>query len=174
MIFVLFNVAFLLRPGWSQEIFVHEKPGVCFLAKFSHKKSLLSLFPLCSASLEHQTGLPFTSCVDLQVLFSSFERSKTAWFLWCKPLEERPFLFPAMLCLRNLLLAGALCAPALPPHHTALHPHPWAAKRGEATGCFLGTNYTGRGCFLEFYPLSTDKNLFMIVWKQWLPQEGEC
>lgn len=34
---------------------------------------------------------------------------------------------------------------------------------GKQQDVFLGTNYTGRGCFLEFYPLSTDKNLFMIV-----------
>lgn len=48
--------------------------------KFSLNSWFLSLFPFDSSSVPpHQTGLPFASCADLQVLLSSAKRNKTAF-----------------------------------------------------------------------------------------------
>lgn len=88
---------------------VLENP-VCSFTKFSLTGWFLSLFPFGSSSVPpHQTGLPFASCADLQVLLSSAKRNKTAWFLQRSVLEATQFLFPGTICPRRFLVVpGAL------------------------------------------------------------------
>lgn len=106
------------------------KSWIALLTKFSLQKWLLSLFPLCSSSSRHPTALPFASCVDLQVLFSSSKRNKTAWFLRCMPLDAMQFLFlfPSVIRPRSLFLVGR-----------ALHPPCWYKRAPTLMQLFVCT-----------------------------------
>lgn len=140
-IFVFFKVAFLLRPGWSQERLNLENPGVCCLTKFSFKKWLLSLFPLCSSSAKHWTGLPFAIChlpavLTCRCCFPALRETKLLGFCGARHGRLCNFYFYFLawsalgafsrwLGLRNLFAGTSVLLPSHPTTQQFIHMHVW-------------------------------------------------
>lgn len=185
-IFFFFKVAHLPGPGCSQVMFALENPGLHCLLSFLFRSDFYHFFLFVPPQVDTQLVCHLPAVLTYRCCFPALRETKLLGFCgachWT--LCNFYFYFLAWSALEAFFWWGGLCIllagtsvhlPSCSSSSARVHPQQ-SHKHREATGYFIGTNYAGRGCFPKYHPLPTVKinKLFLIISKQWLPQERVC